>query len=202
MKTENFLTVLWVNVRMNYKNTFIPSILLLSVIPLIYGTANLDGIKSADCLERMVALVGIPMFTSLFCREQSHDLYGMVALRPLSFRVVAALRIGISMASAFALVLVFAIYMRACGSIFPMGVYAVRAFAACMALGFAGLLCASVVKSTVAGYLGAFCYYFVVQAGTGDSMLKPVTNGIHPLLVLFVCSAAAASLLFCKPSYR
>lgn len=187
---------------MNYKNAFIPSILLLSVIPLIYGTANLDGIKSADCLERMVALVGIPMFTSLFCREQSHDLYGMVALRPLSFRVVAALRIGISMAGAFALVLVFAIYMRACGSIFPMGVYAVRAFAACMALGFAGLLCASVVKNTVAGYLGAFCFYFAVQAGAGDSVFKPVTNGIHPLLILFLSGAGAAIILFCEPAYQ
>ena len=102
LRIENFLTVLWDNVRMNYKNTFIPSILLLMVIPLIYGTANLDCIKSADCLERMVALIGIPMFTSLFCREQSHDLYGMVALRRLSFRVVAALRIGISMAGTFA----------------------------------------------------------------------------------------------------
>lgn len=100
MRTDNFLTVLGANVRMNYKNTLIPSILLLLVIPLIYGTANLDCIKSADCLERMVALTGIPMFTSLFYREQSHDLYGMVALRPLSFRVVAALRIGISMAGA------------------------------------------------------------------------------------------------------
>ena len=102
------------------------------------------------------------MFTSLFYREQSHDLYGMVALRPLSFRVVAALRIGISMAGTFALVMVFEIYMRTCGSIFPMGVYAVRTFAACMVLGFAGLLCSSVVKSTIAGYLGAFCFYFVV----------------------------------------
>lgn len=202
MRTENFLTVLWDNVRMNYKNTFIPSILLLMVIPLIYGTANLDCIKSADCLERMVALIGIPMFTSLFCREQSHDLYDMVALRRLSFRVVAALRIGISMAGTFALVMAFEIYMRTCGSIFPMGVYAVRAFVACMVSGFAGLLCASVVKSTIAGYLGAFCFCFVVQAGTGDSMFKPVTNGIHPLLVLFLCSAGAASLLFCKPSYQ
>ena len=73
MRTENFLTVLGANVRMNYKNTLIPSILLLLVIPLLYGTADLDCIKSADCLERMVAVTGIPMFTSLFYREQSRD---------------------------------------------------------------------------------------------------------------------------------
>lgn len=68
MRTENFLTVLGANVRMNYKNTLIPSILLLLVIPLIYGTANLDCIKSADCLERMVALTGIhPLLVLFIC---------------------------------------------------------------------------------------------------------------------------------------
>ncbi len=187
---------------MNYRNTFLPSILLLLVIPLIYGTANLDYIKSADCLERMVALIGIPMFTSLFYREQSHDLYSMIALRPFPFRAVAALRIGISAAGTFVMVMIFEVYMRVCGSTFPFGAYAVRALAACMALGFAGLLCASVVKNTVAGYLGAFCFYFVVQAGAGDAVFKPVTNGIHPLLIVFLCGAGAAIFLFCKPAYQ
>ena len=187
---------------MNYKNTFIPSILLLLIIPLIYGTANLDYIKSADCLERMVALIGIPMFTSLFYQEQSQDLYSMVALRSFSFRVVVALRIGISMVGTFVLVVVFEIYMRTCGCIFPFGVYTVRAFAACTVLGFAGLLCASVAKNTVAGYLGAFCFYFVVQAGSSDSVFKPVTNGMHPLLILILSGAGAAILLFCKPPYH
>ena len=187
---------------MNYKNTLIPSILLLLIIPLIYGTVNLDYIKSADCLERMVALTGIPMFTSLFYREQSHDLYSMVALRPFSFRVVAALRIAISVAGTFALVVAFEIYMRICGCIFPFGVYAVRAFTACTVLGFAGLLCASVAKNTVAGYLGAFCFYFVEHTGACDSVFMPVTNGIHPLLIISLSGAGAAILLFCKPAYQ
>ena len=75
------------------------------------------------------------------------------------------------------------------------------AVAACVVLGFARQLCASVVKNPVAGYLGAFCFYFVVQAGVGDSVFKPVTNGIHPLLGLFICSAGAA-IFFCKPAYQ
>lgn len=196
MRTENFLTVLWANIRMNYKNTLIPSLLLLLVIPLIYGTANLDGIKSADCLERRVALIGIPMFTSLFYREQSHDLYSMVALRPFPFRAVMALRIGISTAGTFVLVMAFEIYMCVCGSTFPFGAYAVRALAACMSLGFAGLFCASVVKNTVAGYLGAFCFYFVIQAGAGDSVFRPVIYGIHPLLLVYLSGIGAAIILF------
>lgn len=187
---------------MNYKNTLIPSILLLLVIPLIYGTANLDYIKSADCMERMVALIGIPMFTSLFYPEQSHELYSIVALRQLPFRAVLALRIGISAAGTFVLVMVFEVYMCVCGSTFPFGAYAIRALAACTVLGFTGLLCASVVKNTVAGYLGAFCFYFVVQAKVNDSVFKPVTNGIHPSLILFLCGAGAAILLFCKPVHQ
>lgn len=188
---------------MNYKNTLIPSILLLLVIPLIYGTANLDDIKSADCLERMVVLVGIPMFTSLFYREQSRDAYSMIALRPFPFRAVAALRIGISVAVTFGLVIVFEVYMCACGSVFAVGTYAVRTLAACMVLGFAGLLCTSAVKNTVAGYLGAFSfYYFVVQTEVGSSVFRPVTNGIHPWLIVFLCGTGAAIIFFCKPVYR
>lgn len=187
---------------MNCKNTLIPSLLLLLVIPLIYGTANLDCIKSADCLERMVALIGIPMFTSLFYREQSHDLYSMVALRPFPFRAVMALRIVISTAGTFVLVLVFEIYMCVCESTFPFGAYAVRALTACMVLGFAGLLCASVAKNTVAGYLGAFCFYFVIQTGVVDSVFRPVTYGIHPLLLLSLSGIGAAIILFCKPTYQ
>ncbi len=203
MRAENFFTVLGANIRMNYKNTFIPSILLLLVIPLIYGTANLDDIKSADCLERMVALVGIPMFTSLFYREQSRDAYSMIALRPFPFRAVAALRIGMETAVTFGLVIVFEVYMCACGSVFAVGTYAVRTLAACMALGFAGLLCATAVKNTVAGYLGAFSfYYFVAQTGAGASVFRPVTNGIHPLLLIFLCGVWAAIILFCKPAYQ
>ena len=109
---------------------------------------------------------------------------------------MAALRIGISMAGTFVLVMVFEIYMCARGCNLQFGVYAVRTFAACTVLGFAGLLCASLAKNMVAGYLGAFCFYFVVQAGAGASVFKPVTNGIHPLLILSLSGAGAALLLF------
>ena len=39
-------------------------------------------------------------------------------------------------------------------------------------------------------------------AGAGASVFKPVTNGIHPLLILSLCGAGAAILLFCKPAYQ
>lgn len=194
MKIENFLTVLKSNVRINYKYTLIPAILLLLVIPVIYGTANLDCVKSADCLERMAALIGIPMFTPLLYREQSEDLYVLVALRPFPLRAMAALRIGISAVGALGLILVFEVSMAVRGSTFPVGAYAFRTLAACMALGFTGLLCASVLKNVVAGYLGAFVFYFAVQAGSSDSVFRAVTNGIQPLLLLFLFGTVSAIL--------
>nr|WP_304955321.1 hypothetical protein [uncultured Acetatifactor sp.] len=194
MKNENFLTVLKSNVRINHKHTLIPSILLLLVIPLIYGTANLDCVKSADCLERMTALIGIPMFTPLLYREQSEDLYSIVALRPFPLRAVAALQIGISAVEALGLILAFEVSMAVRGSTFPVGAYAFRTLAACMALGFTGLLCASAMKNVVAGYLGAFVFCFAVQARGGGSLFRAVTNGIQPPLLLFLFGAAAAIL--------
>ena len=65
MGARNLLTIIGSNFRLNFKQTLFPAILLLFVIPLIYGTTNLDSVKSADCLERMVALIGLPMFVPL-----------------------------------------------------------------------------------------------------------------------------------------
>lgn len=36
-----------------------------------HRTSNLDSVKSADCLERMVALIGLPMFVPLLRPEQN-----------------------------------------------------------------------------------------------------------------------------------
>lgn len=184
MKVKNLLTMIAANVRMNYKYTILPAILLLFVIPFVYGTTNLDDLKSADCLERMAALIGIPMFTALIWQENSRSLYEMIALR--SFRFVILLRIGLSIAGTLLLILVFEIYMCICGCSFPFIAYAFRTLMASMALGFVGLFLSAMAQNTVSGYLGAFCFYFIVQTNDFAKLFKPVTNGIHFALVLFL----------------
>lgn len=110
MKVKNLLIMIAANVRMNYKYTILPAILLLFVIPFVYGTTNLDDLKSADCLERMAALIEIPMFTALIWQENSRSLYEMIALR--SFRFVVLLRIGLSIADTLLLVLQYTVRPR------------------------------------------------------------------------------------------
>lgn len=163
---------------MNYKYTVLPAAVLLFVIPFIYGTANLDYLQSADCLERMVALIGIPMFAALTRQEQSRSLYETVAARPVSLRFVVLLRIGLSIAGTFLLICLFESYMRICGCSFPFFVYAFRTLAASMALGLMGLFVSAVVRNTIGGYLGSFCFYLMIQAGNWGGLFKTVTNGI------------------------
>lgn len=45
MDTRNLLTITNSNLRLNIKQTFFPAILLLFVIPLIYGTSKQDQIE-------------------------------------------------------------------------------------------------------------------------------------------------------------
>lgn len=186
MKAENLLTIIGANIRMIYKYTLLPAIALLFMIPLIYGTANLDNLQSADCLERMAALIGIPMFTPLIRQEHSRSLYETIAFRQVSLRFIVLLRTVLSIIGSILLILAFEIHMRICGCSFPLFPYAFRTLAASMALGFTGLLLSSLVQNTIGGYLCAFCFYLIVQTGNLGELFRPVTNGIQFMLVLFL----------------
>lgn len=202
MKAGNLLTIIAANIRMNYKYTILPAILLLLAIPYIYGTTNLDYLKSADCLERMVALIGIPMFTALVCQEHSRSLYEMIALRSFSFRFVVLLRMGLSMICTSLLIFVFEFYMCICGCSFPFFSYAFRTVTASMLLGLVGLFLSAITQNTISGYLGAFCFYFIEQTKDFGELFKPVTNGIHFALVLFLASMSFTIVRFCKPHFK
>ena len=119
MGARNLLTVIGSNFRLNFKQTLFPGILLLFVIPLIYGTSNLDSVKSADCLERMVALIGLPMFVPLLKPEQDGGMDAIITLRPFPYRIIIVLRVVLSLICTVALVLVFEGFMLIGGCLFP-----------------------------------------------------------------------------------
>lgn len=186
MEGQNFLTILGVNIRLNMKHTIFPAVVILVIIPFIYGISNLDGMKSADCLERMVILVGIPLFVSLIGIEQNENIWNMIMLRNFPYRILVLLRMLISMIYCLVLVLAFEMYMIACGSTFPIFSYMFRTVVGAMLLGNCGLLLSSITKSTVVGYLSAFCFYFVSQSNFLNSLFHVVSEGVsifHLLLI-------------------
>lgn len=202
MKVGNLLTIIIANIRMYGRDTVLPSLVLLLAVPFLYGTANLEARQSADCLERMVSLIGIPMFTALVRREHSRGLYEIVALRAVSLRLVLFLRVVLSIAGTLLLILGFAGYMRICGCVFPFFSYVFRALAGAMALGFTGLLAAVAAKNTASGFAGAFCFYFCLQADWFPELFRPVANGLSFWLVVFLAGTGAAAIWLCEPGSR
>lgn len=140
MEARNLFTVIGSNFRLNFKQTLFPAILLLFVIPLIYGTSNLDSVKSADCLERMVALMGLPIFVPPLKPDQKVGMDAIITLRPFPCRIIIVLRMALSLICAVVLILVFEEYMRIGGCSFPVSAFMLRTLAVAMTLGFVGLL--------------------------------------------------------------
>lgn len=191
MRARNLLTVIGSNFRLNFKQTLFPAILLLFIIPLIYGTSNLDSVKSADCLERMVALIGLPMFVPLLKPEQEVGMAAVITMRRLPYRIILVLRMAISLICTAMLILVFEGYMRIGGCSFPASVFALRTLAAAMTLGFVGLLASAVSGNTAVGFLVSFCWYCALQVEGIGAVFKSVSNGISVYQVLLLLGSSA-----------
>lgn len=196
MGVRNLLIITASNFRLNVKQTLFPAVLLLIVIPLMYGTSNLDSVKSADCLERMVALIGLPMFVPLLKPEQDGGMDAMIALRPFPYRIIAVLRVVLSIICTFLLILIFEGRMCIGGCSFPVYSYALRTLAVTMTLGFVGLLASAVSRNTIVGFLISFCWYLVWQIENIGAAFKSVSNGISVYQVLLLLGSSAAILFF------
>ena len=197
MGTGNLFVITGANLRLNIKQTLFPAILLLLVIPLIYGTSNLDSVKSADCLERMVALIGLPMFVPLLRPEQNGGINALITMRPFPYRRIVVLRGMLSITCTALLILIFEGFMRVGGCSFPICAYTLRTLAVTAALGFVGLLASAVSGNTAAGFLASFCWYCVLQAENMGAAFRSVSNGISVYQVLLLLGSGAAIVAVC-----
>ncbi len=198
MGARNLLTIIGSSFRLNFKQTLFPAILLLFVIPLIYGTTNLDSVKSADCLERMVALIGLPMFVPLLKPEQDSGMDAIITLRPFPYWIIAVLRMVLSLICTVALILIFEGYMKIGGCSFPACAYAFRTLVVTMTLGFVGLLASTVSRNTAVGFLVSFCWYCVLQVENVGAIFKAVSNGISVYQVWLLLGSGAAIIFLSR----
>ena len=65
--------MLKLDLKHNVLRPFFLSVILLALVPLLAGTANLDQNSSAVPLEMFVALLGIVMLTPVFQPEQDRE---------------------------------------------------------------------------------------------------------------------------------
>ena len=57
----NVLDIFKTNFGLSLRNNLLLTICYLLLIPIIRGTANLDAVRSAECLEQSVTLVIVPL---------------------------------------------------------------------------------------------------------------------------------------------
>lgn len=196
MRVRNLLVITAFSFRLNAKRTLFPAALLLLVIPLIYGTSGLDGARTADCLERMAALIGIPMFVPLLKPEQTPGMEAVVSLGRVPYQAVAGLRMGLSLLGTLGLLLLFEGCLCMAGCVFPVCAYTFRALAAAMTLGFPGLLASAGFGNTALGYLTSFGWYCAVQLESVGAAFRIVSNGVHVYPLLLLAGSGAAILFF------
>ncbi len=201
MEVENFSEIMSANLRLMYKSTIVPAVIVLAIIPLIYGTSNLDAMKSAACLEQMAALIGIPMFVPILYPEQRDRLLEIITVRFLPYWMIVLIRIILSTIGSLFLIILFEIYMCICGDSFPFFLYMIRTLVASMILGLPGLFLSSVFQNTIVGYLVSFNLYFFIYMND-LACFKPVTNGISCMMMVSLCIISVGIVICNKLELR
>lgn len=166
---------LYVIVKENYKIIFRQSITLsvifLLLVPLVYGTSNLDSEKAAECFGKMTVLIGIPLYVPILRWEQDSGIRDVILIKRFPYQLTVLLRMGIAVIASMVMIYCFELYMVQRGCEFPVNLYAVRTVTVSMLLGGLGLVGSALSKNTLVGFLAAFTCVFFFHENFADIVL-------------------------------
>lgn len=145
-------------------NLFLAAAYLL-IIPLLRGIANLDMVRSAECLEQAVILTGIFLIVPLSAPEQSKAIQEVVYTKKFSHWKILLLRFIMSMLLLIMIICLFSGIMVWKNCIFPFVPYVAGTVISAMALGSLGFTAAIFSNSVVAGYLVSVGYFLLNSLG-------------------------------------
>lgn len=141
-------------------NLFLAAAYLL-IIPILRGIANLDMVRSAECLEEAVILTGIFLIVPLSAPEQSNAIQEVVCTKKVSYWKILLLRFIMSMLLLIMIICLFSGIMVWKNCIFPFVPYVAGTVISAMALGSLGFTAAIFSNSVVAGYLVSVGYFLL-----------------------------------------
>ena len=150
---QNYLVLIKENFKLSTLTNLICSIILLCMIPLIQGVANLDRISTAICLENYVAIIGIVMLVPVFSLEQSKEIDEIVSSKALSQVIVQLIRILMSIIGIVVLIIGFVNVLIYLGCNFPVVEYIIGSFASAMFIGSLGMFFSNLFNNTIIGYM-------------------------------------------------
>lgn len=171
---RNLFILIKENYKLYLRQCMVSSILFLLLIPCIYGISNLNSVKAADCLGKMVSLIGIPLLVPIAGPEQDSDIRNIMTIKSFPYRGIILLRLVIAVISLTVLTYTFELYLLYKGGDFPIGIYTLRTvITGILPAGF-GLLISLLSRSTIAGLLPAFCCHFIFS----DYLVAIILSGV------------------------
>lgn len=182
------------NCKIVFRQGAYAAVIFLFLVPHLYGIANLNYEKAADCLGRLVALVGIPLFVFLLKPEQDSSLRDIILMKKFPYRISIFLRMVFAAFLSVVLICFFEQYMLYQGCDFPTGIYTVRTAGVSLLAGGVGLFGSALFQRTLAGGLLSVGFVFLFY----DNFTEMVLEGIPGFVLLIEVLLYGSILLLCK----
>lgn len=201
----NVLDIFKTNFGLSLRNNLFLALCYLLLIPIIRGTANLDAVRSAECLEQSVTLIGIFLIVPLNAPEQSKAIQEIICTKKLPQWLILFVRLIMALVTLIILTSIFAGIMKGNNCTFPVIPYVTGTIISELALGSVGFFISALSNSVIAGYLTAMGYFlfnflgdissksifYLFSMGTGNYIVKL-------WLTLFSVLLIAISLIYEK----
>lgn len=155
----NVLDIFKTNFGLSLRNNLLLAICYLLLIPIIRGTANLDAVRSAECLEQSVTLIGIFLIVPLNAPEQSEAIQEIIGTKKLPQWLILFVRLIMVLVTLIILTSIFAGIMKGNNCTFPVIPYVTGTIISELALGSVGFFISVLSNSVIAGYLTSMGYF-------------------------------------------
>ncbi len=164
--------ILKTNFHLAIRNNLFLTVVYLLIVPLLRGIANLDAVRSAECLEQSVILIGMFLIIPLNAPEQSRTIREVVCTKKIPHWIILFLRLVMSMLLLIIMVSIFSAIMLWKNCSFPFIPYVTGTVISAIALGSIGFAVSVFSNSVVAGYLISIGYFLVNFLGNipGESV--------------------------------
>lgn len=139
-------------------NLFIAVVYLL-LVPLLRGIENLDAVRSAECLEQTVIIIGIILIVPIYAPEQSKAIRDLVCTKKVPHWNILLLRLLMAIFSLIVMVSIFSAIMVWKNCTFPFVPYVAGTVISALALGSIGFTVSVLSHSVIAGYLISIGYF-------------------------------------------
>ncbi len=197
--------ILKTNFHLAIRNNLFLAVVYLLIIPLLRGIANLDTVRSAECLEQSVILIGMFLIIPLNAPEQSRTIQEVVCTKKIPHWIILFLRLVMSMLLLIIMIGIFSGIMLRKNCTFPFILYVTGTVISAMALGSIGFLVSELSNSVVTGYLVSVGYFLLnfLDSVSNDSPFYLFSMGIGEFtaklwLILLSILFMAISLIYEK----